>query len=55
MDSLIISYEDDPVKEDEVFMRVAFTVNLRKAFEISVRTTIGQGQLKRWREAMQLN
>jgi hypothetical protein len=45
MDSLFIYYEDDPVKVDGDFMhvRVAFTVNLRKAFETSVRTPIGKG------------
>jgi hypothetical protein len=43
MDSLIIYCEEDLVKEDGVFMHVAFTVNLRKAFEISVRKTVGKG------------
>jgi len=43
MDSLIIYYEDDSVKEDGVFMHVEFTVNLRKAFEITVRKTVGKG------------
>jgi hypothetical protein len=39
MDSLPIYCEDDPVKEDGVFMHVALTVNVRKAFAIAIRTT----------------
>ena len=35
-------YEDDPVKVDGVFMHVAFTVNLRKTYGISVRKTVGK-------------
>jgi len=54
MDSLIIYYEDDSVKEDGVFMHVEFTVNLRKAFEITVRKTVGKGWSKRWREVTQV-
>jgi hypothetical protein len=42
-DSVTVYHKDNLVKEEGVFMHLAFTVNLRKAFEISVMTTVGKG------------
>jgi hypothetical protein len=42
MDLLVIYCADDPVKEDRIYA-CSIVVSLRKAHEISVRTTVGKG------------